>query len=428
MAAGLSGEGAFLRFWSAQAISAVGSRITTTALPILAVMTIGATEEAVATLSAIAMAPGVLVGLTMGGHVDRRRKRPLLIGSDLVRAGLLLTVPAAAWLGVLGMGQLYVVAAINGAAYSLFAIADNAYLPTLIGRELLVEGNSKLETTEAIAEISGPALGGILVQAITAPLAIVLDAVSFLASAVLLASIRRDEVPAAGVEDRPTALGDLRFGLRAVLGNPLVRPEFLAEAVASLSSGAFVGLYTIYAIRTLGLSPAGLGAVIGCGGVGALFGAMLAGRLARRLGFGPAMVACLAIGRAAGLLIPLARGPEWLAYSCLVGHQLVGDGFLVASSILAVSLRQSVLRQEALGRANAVFHVSSGLLLPLGAVVAGLIAAASDARTALWIGTLGGLLTPLIVGLSAVAGLRAIPIQPAAHVPRTITAGAEEPA
>src|SRR5215831_17965323 len=226
---GLWREADFLRLWSAQAISALGSRITRTALPILAVLSIGAGADEIAVLSAVAVAPGVLVGLAMGGRVDRRAKRPLLIGADLIRAGLLLTVPLAAWLGQLGMGQLYLVAALGGAATTLFQIADNAYLPALIGKDRLLEGNAKLEATEAVAEIAGPGLGGILVQAITAPLAIVLDSLSFLASALLLRSIRREESPAPNAIDgeRPSLLHDIRIGLRASVGHPLVGPEFL---------------------------------------------------------------------------------------------------------------------------------------------------------------------------------------------------------
>jgi hypothetical protein len=173
--AGLWRHSDFLKFWSAQAISALGSRITRTALPILAVLTIHASPRQVAILSALSIAPGVVVGLVLGGRVDRQTKRPLLIGADLVRAGLLLTVPLSAWLGHLGIVQLYIVAALTGAATTLFQIADKAYLPIMIGKDRLIEGNSKLETTEAVAEIAGPGLGGLLVQLITAPVAILVE-------------------------------------------------------------------------------------------------------------------------------------------------------------------------------------------------------------------------------------------------------------
>ena len=407
---GLWQEADFLKLWSAQAISALGSRITRTALPILAVLTIGAGANQVAALSAVAVAPGVLVGLAMGGRVDRRAKRPLLIGADLIRAALLLTVPLAAWLGRLGMVQLYLVAALGGAATTLFQIADNAYLPTLIGKDRLLEGNSKLEATEAVAEIAGPGLGGILVQAITAPLAIVFDSLSFLASAVLLGTIRRQESPTPSAVDgeRPSLLHDIRIGLRASVGHPLVGPEFLTEAVSALTNGFFLSLYSLYALKTLSLSPGTLGVVISVGGVGALMGTTWAGRLSRGLGLGPALIVCLGGSRLAGLLIPMARGPEWLAVTCLIGHQLLGDALLMSYYVLATSLRQAVLPQETLGRANATFHVAAGILLPLGALIAGPIATATSVRTALWISALLGLTAPLVLQLSAVRRVRSL--------------------
>jgi predicted MFS family arabinose efflux permease len=409
-AGGLWHEADFLKLWSAQAISALGSRITRTALPILAVLTIGASADQIAALAAVAVAPGVLVGLAMGGRVDRRAKRPLLIGADLIRASLLLTVPLAAWLGQLGMVQLYVVAALGGAATTLFQIADNAYLPALIGKDRLVEGNSKLEATEAVAEIAGPGLGGILVQTITAPLAIVLDSLSFLASALLLTGIRREESPAPNAIDgeRPSLLHDIRIGLRASVRHPLVGPEFLVEALSALTNGFFLSLYTLYALKTLDLSPGTLGVVISVGGIGALVGTAWAGRLSQRLGLGPALIVCLGGSRLAGLLIPMARGPEWLAVTCLIGHQLLGDALLMSYYVLATSLRQAVLPQATLGRANATFHVAAGILLPLGALIAGPIATATSVRTALWISAILGLAAPLVLQLSAVRRVRSL--------------------
>jgi MFS family permease len=425
---GLWREADFLKLWSAQGISALGSRITRTAVPILAVLTVGASVEQVAILSALALAPGVIVGLAMGGRVDRRAKRPMLIGADLFRAALLLSVPVAAWLGRLSMGQLYAVAALSGAATTLFQIADKAYLPGLIGRNRLVEGNAKLEATEATAEIIGPGLGGLLVQAITAPLAIAFDALSFVVSALLIGAIHRDEPLAASenAADRPTLIHDLGVGLRACVLHPLVRPVFLVEAVSAFLNGIFATLYTVFALKTLGLSAATLGLVISVGGIGALFGALLAARFSGRLGLGRALIVCTAGCRLAGLLIPMARGPEWLAVSCLVGHQLVGDAMLMAYYVLAVSLRQTVLPQDTLGRANATFHVSAGALLPLGALLAGSIATATDVRTALWISAVGGLAIPVILELSAIRRLKVMPTI-SSHEPRFGTADVTEP-
>lgn len=408
--AGLWRHSDFLKFWSAQAISALGSRITRTALPILAVLTIHASAQQVAILSALSIAPGVLVGLVLGGRVDRQAKRPLLIGADLVRAGLLLTVPLSAWWGHLGIVQLYIVAALTGAATTLFQIADKAYLPIMIGKDHLIEGNSKLETTEAVAEITGPGLAGMLVQVITAPAAIVFDALSFLASAVLLGGIDREESAEASPGQQPTLISDLKVGLGASLFHPLVGPEFLVEANSAIWNGFFLALYTIYSLDTLRMGPGTLGLVISAGGIGALFGAVLAGRISSRLGLGPAMILCMAGTRLAAFLIPLAQGPLWFALTCLLIHQLLGDALVMSYYVLAVSLRQTVLPQETLGRSNAAFQVATGIFLPLGALIAGWIAQAADVRTALWISALGGLINPLVLYVSPVRRLKKVPM------------------
>ena len=407
----------FLKLWAAQGVSAVGSRITRTALPILAVLNLGASAEQVAILSALAVAPGVIVGLLFGGRIDRQSKRPLLIGADLVRAGLLLTIPIAAWMGRLGLSHLYIVTAFTGAASALFQIADNAYLPVLIGKDHLVEGNAKLEATEAIAEISGPGLGGLLVQWITAPVAIILDALSFLVSGFVLGMIGRKEELAGPTDQEPTLVRDLRIGLGASLFHPLIQPVFLAEANSAIWGGFFMALYTIYALNTLSMSPGTLGLVISAGGIGALFGAALAGQTSHRLGLGRAMIACMTGSRIAAFLIPLAQGPAWLAIACLLGQQLIGDALLVGYSVLAISLRQSVLPKETLGRSNATFHVAVGILMPLGALLAGLIAAATDIRTALWISALGGLINPLLLCFSPIRRLNHSPLaEPSARL------------
>ncbi|MGK3993121.1 MFS transporter [Sorangium sp. So ce1024] len=198
---GLSRNPDFLRLWAAQAVSALGGRVSRTALPVIAIVSLGADAAGVATLSALSTAPGVLVGLFAGGLVDRSRKRPLLIGADLVRAALILSVPIAAWTGVLTLVQLFAVAALAGMATSLFQIADNAYLPALVGQDRLVEANARIEGTEAAAEIAGPGAAGILIQVLTAPVTMVVDALSYLGSAALLGRIRATHDPRG---ERPT--------------------------------------------------------------------------------------------------------------------------------------------------------------------------------------------------------------------------------
>ncbi len=402
-------HGDFLRLWAAQATSAFGSRISRTVLPVIALLIIDASPAEIGVLSALSVAPGVVVGLLFGGMVDRAAKRRLLIGADLVRAALLFTVPAAAWLGWLTMGQLYLVAAGVGAASVVFQLADNAYLPVLIGKPNLVEGNAKLESTEAVAEIGGPSLAGLLIEIVTAPFAVLFDVATYLASAGFLATITAREPPAPADPQRPTLLSDLIAGLRAGFGNRLVRPLFLVEGAMALFGGFFFTLYMVFTIDTLALSPGVVGVLIGVGGVGALFGAAIAGALRDRIRLGPAMLVMLAVGQGSALLIPTASGPDWAVLAFLTAHQLLGDGFLVAYAIHAVSLRQTVLPQGLLARANGTLHVLIGLLLPAGALLSGWLATAIGVREAVWVGVIGGLTAPLILALSPVARLKRMP-------------------
>lgn len=392
----------FLKLWSAQAISAVGSRVTRTALPVIAVLSVDGSPTELGVLSALMVGPGALVGMLAGGTIDRNRKRPLLIGADWARALLVLFVPIAAWLGVLAMWQLYLVAALVGAASALFQITDNTYLPALIGTEHLLEGNSKLESTEAIAEIAGPGLGGVLIQLLTAPIAMLIDAVTYVISALLLTAIRVHETPSPG-DDGATLRSDLKIGIRACLDDAQVRAILFATAISTFFTGAFFALYMLFTLDTLGLSPAAVGLVIGCGGVGALFGAVIAPRMARALGTGRALLLCMLLGQAGSLLIPLAGGPRAVALSLLVAHQLIGDAFMVAFFVLAVSWRQTRLPLATLGRANATFHVVTSALLPLGSLIAGGVGTLIGVRETLWIGVVGGMLAPI-----ALLGLRGV--------------------
>ncbi len=396
----------FLKLWAAQSLSAMGSRITRTALPMIAILTIDGSPTEIAILSALGVLPGVVVGLLAGGLIDRRPKRPLLIATDLVRALLILTIPLAARSGALAMPQLYLVAAAIGAASALFRIADNAYLPALIGKEALVEGNAKLEATDSIAESVGPGLAGILIQALTAPVAVVVDALSYLWSALLLGRIRAVETPAASPEVGTSVIADIRIGLRACLDHPVVARLLAAETLTALFGGFFHTLYMIMALETLALSPLVVGLIISIGGIGSFIGALVAERLAGRLGLGPMLPLTLAAGNAAALLIPLSELVRPFAVPSLVMHQLVGDAFLSIYLIHAVSLRQRVLALDVLGRANATFHVATGLALPIGAQVAGPLADAIGMSATMWIGAVGGLSAAVALLSPAVLRLR----------------------
>ena len=406
---GLWQDRGFLNLWAAQTVSAFGSRITRTALPIVAILTIDATPTEIGLLSALSVAPAVLVGVLLGGWIDRSPKRAILIGTDLIRGGLLLTIPLAAWFNLLIIEQLYLVTAVVGALSVAFEIAHHAYLPALVGRGQLVEGNTKLEATDAVAEVGGPSLAGVLVYMLTAPITILFDAVSFFLSAALLGAIRKTEDIARSAIEKVTPSRDFAVGLRAGFGNRLIRPLFLVEANKALFGGFFLTLYMIFTLKTLGLSPATVGVLIGLGGIGALLGTVTARRAEARLGLGPAMFASLLVGQLAGFLIPIASGSRWGVIALLAIHQLVGDAAMVTYSIYATSLRQTVIPQNELGRTTATLHAMTGLLLPAGALVSGWLATQLDIRATIWTGVIGGLLAPLIIALSPIRTLRRMP-------------------
>ncbi len=395
----------FLRLWAAQVVSAFGSRITRTALPIIAVTTLQQSESVIGVLAAMQLVPGVILAMVAGGFVDRGRKRQILIASDVIRAALVASLTLAWVLGGLTMVHVVVVGAGVGAASALFQITDNAYLPSLIGRRHLAEGNAKLETTEAVAEITGPASAGVLIAALGAPLAVVIDAASYVWSALLLGRIRAVERPAAprapialGADELPVRTGeDFRIGLRAVFGHPLVRPIVLTLMAWSIAGGFFVALYTVFCLRELGVSEAVFGVIIAMGGVGSLAGAVLARSLARSLGVGRTLVLTSALSLACTLFIPLAgmTSSHTVAIGLLVAHQLLSDGFAVAFLVLAVTLRQTVLPREVLGRANAAVHVCTTGVLPVAAVLAGGLAELIGIEAAVWIGLGIGLIAPV---------------------------------
>ena len=392
----------FLRLWAAQAISAYGSRITRTALPIIAISMLDQSESVIGLLVMMQLAPGVILALFAGGFIDRGNKRRILIAADLIRAGAVASLTVSWAIGLLSMAQVIVVGAVVGASSAMFAITDNAYLPALIGRSQLAEGNAKIEATEAIAEITGPASAGVLIRVLGAPLAIVIDAASYLWSAFMLWQIRTREHP--HVEAPPTASlsasmrgSDLRIGMRAVFRHPIVRPIVISHMVWSLSGGFFMALYTPFCLRVLKLDTATFGLVIAMGGVGALGGALLSRAFVRTFGLGRTLVMTSALSLMCALFIPLADGPFVVIIGFLVAHQLLSDGFSVAFVIQAVTLRQTVLPKQILGRANAAIHVVTASLLPIGALSGGLIAEAFGTRNAVWVGVLIGLVPPLLL-------------------------------
>lgn len=399
----------FMKLWVGETISLFGTQVTLLALPLVAALTLNATAAEMGYLGAAERAPFLLVGLFAGVWVDRLRRRPILIWADLGRAALLVSIPVVAVLGVLGIEQLYVIGFLVGILTVFFDVAYMSFLPVLVRRERLVEGNSKLEMSSSIALIAGPGVAGVLVQLITAPIAIVVDAASYVASALFLRSIRTSEPDPAPRAQGQSIWGEIGEGLRVVGGNPLLRSIAGCTGTSNLFSNVTFTVFVLYATRDLRLQPAALGLIFAALGPGSLLGAVLAGRLARRLGLGATIVGAIIVGGAAGLIIPLASGPATLTVPLMMTSMFVWGLMGPVYNINQVSLRQAIVPDRLQGRMNASMRFLVWGTMPVGSLLGGFLGSTIGLRPTLAVGAIGALLSALWVLLSPVRTLREQP-------------------
>ena len=398
----------FLKLWFGQTVSVLGSHITGGGLPLLAVINLGASPFQMGLLQAIGSAPVLVFSLVAGVWVDRARRRPLMIAADLGRALLLLSIPLAALLGHLNIWLIYLILALTGSLTVLFNTAYRSYLPSLVGQENIVEGNSKLSLSELAAEIAGPGLTGLLVQTITAPFAILLDAFSFLVSVFSLGFIRKPEPPLVQVETQQSMLQEAREGIQTVFRQPILRALTVADATNSFF-GNFIGvLYALYSIRILQITPAAMGLTIGIGGISSLIGALLAARALRRLRLGHILLGAIWIDVLFSFMIPLAASFPPLGLALLIASQ-TGDIFGTIAFITALSLRQSITPGRLLGRVNASMELLVAGIGPLGALVGGLLGSVLGIQTTLFIAVFGRLLSGLWIAFSPIRKLETMP-------------------
>jgi len=396
-----------MKLWTGQTVSELGSVVTRTAVPLLALLVLGAGPFQMALLVVSASLAVLLVGLFAGVLVDRVRRRPLLIWADAIRAVLLFSIPAAYLAGALHIEQLYLVVFLEGCLGALFDSAYPAYVPTLIGVERVVEGNSKLATSASLAEIGGPGLGGGLVQLIGAPLAIVVDATSFVVSAISLVLIRSPE-PARPPRTTATPIRhEIVEGLRLVSRHPVLVPLTLRSIMAHLAGSFYGVLYTIYLIQELHLNPILLGLVISAGGVGSLVGSLFASSLIGRFGLGPTLIWTATGASIIGVLTPLAGGPLFLATLMVFLPQLLGDGLQTIEEVAELSLIQGMVPDQILGRVNATLEFfSHGIAYPIGALSAAAVAGLIGVRGGIAIGWVGMAVSILLLVLSPLPRVR----------------------
>ncbi len=452
-------QGDFAKLWSAATISLFGTQISTLAIPFIAAVVLRASPGEVGLLTTINFLPFILFTLPAGVWVDRMRRRPILIAADLGRALLLLSIPVAWWAGVLSMPQLYVVGFLTGVLTVFFDVADMSYLPSVVGREQLVEGNAKLQMSASAAQVLGQPVGGGLIAAVTAPVAMLIDVVSYLVSAVLILFIRRPEAgggdpapvspppgarasqaddvtqPAASgvsvvaeaaasefeLADRPAGpaeaaasragmRAEVSEGLRYILGHRYLSRIAATTGSSNLFSNIAFAIFPVYAYVVLALTPAEVGLIGGAGGAGVLLGALLSSKVAAWLGVGRAIVSSILLGAGFGLLLPLASlAPRPVAVV------LLGAGFFLSSianviyNVNQVSLRQAITPDQMLGRMNATMRFLVWGTIPIGSLIGAGLAEVAGVTVTVWVGAVLGLLAFLPAFFSPLRTLKRIP-------------------
>jgi MFS family permease len=398
----------FMRLWSAETISQFGTQVTLLALPLAAILVLDASAFEVALLQAVEYLPFILVSLPAGVWVDRLPRRPILIIGDLGRAALLASVPVAYALDGLTLAHLFVVGFSAGVFTVFFDVAYQSYLPSLVERDELVEGNSKLEVSRAGAQLGGPALAGGLVELVRAPTAILVDAVSFVGSAFFLFRIRKREERPARADEQPNMRRELSEGLRYVLGHPLLRPIAVCTGSSNFFGMVVYAVFLVYAVRELGLTPGVIGIVLAVGNVGWLAAALSANRIARRIGVGTTIVASAALFGPAQLLVPLAPEGNAAAPVLVAAFALTLFGAVVYN-ITQLSLRQAIAPERIQGRMNAVMRFLVWGTIPLGSFAGGALASWIGLRPTLWVGAIAGAFTFLPVLFSPVRSIARMP-------------------
>jgi MFS family permease len=404
----------FTLFWAGQTIGDLGTAVSAVVLPLIAVSTLQASPFGVGALGAAAWLPWLLVGLPAGASVDRLPYRPVMVGCDLLRVLLIGSVPLTAALGVLGLAQLYVVAFGTGIATVFFQVAYQAYLPTLVSRDDLAEGNAKLQGSESVATVGGPGLGGLLGQLMRAPYALAVDAASYLASAVSLLAIRTREAPRQRAAREPL-VREIAAGARYVLADPLLRVLTIAPAAGNPFFAGVEALAVLFLVRTVGVQPGVVGLLFAAGSLGTIVGAMLARRVARAVGTARALWLSVALTAPAALLVPLTEDGARLA-CFVVGIFVVSAGVLVYN-VTIVAWRQAYVPPDLIGRVVATMRFLLFGTIPLGGLLGGALAGWIGVREAMWVLVVGNLAMPALLVASPLRRLRDMPAAPVPGAP-----------
>jgi MFS family permease len=398
----------FLKLWTAQSISQIGDQITYLALPLVAVLTLDASAAQMGLLVAAELMPHLLFSLFAGVLIERRsNRRQLMIVADIVRAVVLVSVPLAAAFDLLTFPQLYVVGFIAGTCAVLFDISWATLFLTVVPRRDVVDANSKLSLSRSLSFVTGPSVAGFLVQVLTAPVTLLVDAFSFLGSALFLSRIKTEEPPV-DEDGRESIVQSLRSGFRFVLGDEQIRPQLLCVATINLFNFVFHAIFVLYATKELGVSPGLLGLVLGAGAVGGIFGALVAVRLERLIGIGLTFtVGCVAFPLPL-VLVPLASGSQTEIAIMLGLAEFLSSVGVMVLDVNGNSMMLFRTPDRLRSRMAGTFRFVNYGVRPLGALLGGALGTVLGLQTTLWIGVLGALAGVLFLFFSPIPRLRAV--------------------
>lgn len=405
---GLWRQSDFLKLWSAETVSQFGTQISQLALPLAAIDVLHASAFEVATLTTVEFLPFLLVSLPAGVWVDRLPRRPILIAGDLARAGLLASIPIAYFFDALTIWQLYGVGFLVGIATVFFDVAYQSYLPSLVERRQIIDGNAKLEISRSAAQLGGPGVAGLLIGWLKAPAAILFDAVSFLGSALFIFSIRKAEISQADRAPRRKMRTELREGLSYVLGHPYLKNIAACTALFNFFGLMGFAILLVFARRELDLSPQAIGLAFTLSNIGPLLAALSASKIFARIGVGRTIIVSSILGGPMFLVIPFAPHGH-AALALLVPTMVVGGYMGVVYNIAQVSLRQAITPERIQGRMNSVMRFIVWGAIPLGSFAGGVLASVIGLKATLILGGVGCSLAFLPLLFSPVRSVREMP-------------------
>jgi MFS family permease len=407
----LIGDPDFLKLWTGQTVSAFGTQITILAVPIVAAVALKVSPFEFGLLATLEFLPVVVLSLPAGVWVDRLRRRPILIWGDVGRAVTLLSIPIAFALNVLTIWQLYACVFVNGCLTVFFDVAYQSYLPSIVARDQLVDGNAKLELTRAASQRLGPGLAGLLIAILTAPFAVVIDAVSYAFSAVFVTWIRRPEPPPEphpeAMRPRPSIRGEIGVGLRYVAGNRVLRALALTVAVGYLFGTIADSILILFLVTERQFSPALIGLAFTLGSIGVITGALVTSRLTKVIGVGP-MIVLAAVAEGLSWL-PVAIAPDSLLFLGLTATIVALSFFGMIWNVNAMSLRQAITPPGVRGRMNATMRFISWGTIPVGYLIGGFLGGVIGLHNTIWVGAIGSIVSFVPVALSPIWQLREMP-------------------